>query len=334
MSNPRRKGWRFLAFFLLAAIGLGCHAQEGSTGSGQAYPKRPVRFVLTFGAPGGSPDTIARVIGAKLTDMWGMQVVIDPRPGAGGMLATEIVAKATPNGYTIILVSPSHVINASLHSKMPYDPVKDFVPVTQVAEVPNILSIYPGVPARSVKELIALAKTKPGSLSYGSAGIGSSQHLAGELFREMAGVDIVHVPYKVASAANLDLVAGRIQLAFAATSSVPHIRAGRLLGLAVTSAKRNAALPDLPTVAEAGLPGYEAAAWYGVLAPAGTPRPIISRLYADFAKAARLPEVREQLGKHAIESTISPTPAAFAAFLQKENSKWGLLVKKSGAKVE
>jgi len=309
-------------------------ATSATTGFADEYPKRPVRFVLTFGAPGGSPDTIARTASSKLTDLWGMQVVVDPRPGAGGMLATEIVSRATPDGYTIILVSPSHVINPALHAKMPFDSVKDFAPITQVAEVPNIVSIYPGVAARSVKELITLAKAKPGSLSYGSAGIGSSQHLAGELFREMAGINIVHVPYKVASAANLDLIAGRIQLAFAATSSVAHIRAGRLIGLAVTSARRNAAFPELPTVAEAGLPGYEAAAWYGVLAPASTPKSIITRLHKDFTMVLAQPDVRERLATQTIEAVTSASPAAFAQFLERQSSKWGALVRNSGAKVE
>ena len=300
----------------------------------QDFPKRPVRFVLTFGAPGGSPDTIARAVGARLTEMWGMQVVIDPRPGAGGMLATEIVARTTPDGYTIMLVSPSHVINPALHAKVAYDPFKDFAPVTQAAEVPNVLSIYPGVPARTMKDLIALAKAKPGSLSYGSAGTGSSQHLAGELFREMAGVNIVHVPYKVASTANLDLIAGRIQIAFAATSSLNFIRDGRLVGLAVTSARRNPALPELPTVAEAGLPGYEAAAWYGVLAPAGTPKAIIARLHRDFSDALAHPGVREKLAAQTIESVTSASPEAFLAFLRREHDKWGAVVRKSGAKAD
>jgi len=290
--------------------------------------------VLTFGAPGGSPDTIARAVGARLTEMWGMQVVIDPRPGAGGMLATEIVARTTPDGYTIMLVSPSHVINPALHAKVAYDPFKDFAPVTQAAEVPNVLSIYPGVPARTMKDLIALAKAKPGSLSYGSAGTGSSQHLAGELFREMAGVNIVHVPYKVASTANLDLIAGRIQIAFAATSSLNFIRDGRLIGLAVTSARRNPALPELPTVAEAGLPGYEAAAWYGVLAPAGTPKAIIARLHRDFSDALAHPGVREKLAAQTIESVTSASPEAFLAFLRREHDKWGAVVRKSGAKAD
>lgn len=310
---------------LVAGAGRG-HAQD--------FPKRPIRFVLTFGAPGGSPDTIARVVGARLTEMWGTQVVIDPRPGAGGMLATEIVARTNPDGYTILLVSPSHVINPSLHAKVAYDPFRDFAPVTQAAVVPNILSVHPGVPARSVKELIALARARPGALSYGSAGTGSSQHLAGELFREMAGVNIVHVPYKAASTANLDLIAGRIQVAFAATSSLAFIRDGRLVGLAVTSARRNAALPELPTVAEAGLPGYEAAAWYGVLAPAGTPRAIVTRLHRDFTAALAQPGVREKLATQTIEAVTSASPEAFTAFLRREHGKWAAMVSKSGAKVE
>lgn len=306
----------------------------GACEAAQDFPRRPVRFVLSFGAPGGSPDTIARVVGAKLTELWGVQVVIDPRPGAGGMLATELVAHTTPDGYTLILVSPSHVINPALHAKVAYDPFRDFAPITQAAEVPNVVSVNPGVPARSIKELIALAKAKPGTLSYGSAGIGSSQHLAGELFREMAGVNIVHVPYKAASTANLDLIAGRIQLAFAATTSLPYIRDGRLVGLAVTSRRRNAALPELPTVAEAGIPGYEAAAWYGVLAPAGTPRAIVARLHRDFTATLAQPEVREKLAAQTIEVTTSASPAAFEEFLHREQAKWSALVKKAGAKAD
>jgi tripartite-type tricarboxylate transporter receptor subunit TctC len=311
-----------------------CLAAWSAAAPAQDFPRRPVRLVLTFGAPGGSPDTIGRVVAAKLTEMWGMQVVVDPRPGAGGMLATELVAKATPDGYTLVLVSPSHVINPSLHAKVAYDPFRDFTPITQAAVVPNILSIHPGVPARGVKELIALARAKPGSLSYGSAGIGSSQHLAGELFREMAGVDIVHVPYKTANIANLDLIAGRIQVAFAATSSVAYIRDGRLAGLAVTSARRSPAFPALPTIAEAGLPGYEAAAWYGVLAPAGAPQAVVAKLHRDVSAALAQPDVREKLAVQAIEAVPSATPAAFATFLHREHDKWAALVRKSGAKVD
>jgi tripartite-type tricarboxylate transporter receptor subunit TctC len=323
---------RAIPGYALALAACLCCASGGAPA--QDFPKRPVRLVLTFGAPGGSPDTIARVTGAKLSEMWGVQVVVDPRPGAGGMLATELVAKATPDGYTLVLVSPSHVINPSLHAKVAYDPFRDFAPITQAAVVPNILSVHPGVPARSVKELIALAKAKPGSLSYGSAGTGSSQHLAGELFREMAGVDIVHVPYKTANTANLDLIAGRIQVAFAATSSVNFIRDGRLVGLAVTSGRRSPAFPALPTIAEAGLPGYEAAAWYGVLAPTGVPRPVIAKLHRDFGTALAQPDVREKLVAQAIEAVTSATPGDFTKFLRREHDKWAALVRKSGARVD
>jgi tripartite-type tricarboxylate transporter receptor subunit TctC len=309
-------------------------AALASAAAAQDYPKRPVRMVLTFGAPGGAPDTIARTLAPELAKLWGQQVVIDPRPGGGGMLATDIVSKATPDGYTLLLVSPSHVINPVLHAKMPFDAVKDFAAVSQVAEVPNILSIFPGVAARSVKELIALAKAKPGSLSYGSSGIGSSQHLAGELFKEMAGVDIVHVPYKVGTAANLDLITGRIQVAFASTTSVLHIKAGRLIGLGVTGAKRSRALPDVPTVAEAGVPGYEAAAWYGVLVPARTPNSIVAKLHTDLAKAARVPEVVHIQTQLMIEPAYSASPAEFDSFLGRERRKWGDIARKSGARID
>lgn len=305
-----------------------------SHGAAHDYPSRPVRIILSFGAPGGAPDTIARTLARKLSQMWGQQLVVDPRAGAGGIVGTEIAAKAAPDGYTIVLVSPSHTINASLHPKLPYDAMRDFSAITQLAEVPNVISMYPGLGVRTVKELIALAKAKPGTLSYGSAGIGSSQHLAGELFKEMAGIDLVHVPYKGAGAANIDLIAGRIQLAFGSTASIPHIRSGKLVGVAVTTARRSSALPDLPTVSEAGVSGYEAASWYGVLAPAGTARDIIMKLHADFVAAARMEDVGQLQRALAIEPTVSPTPASFAAFIEKERAKWSDLVRKSGAKAE
>jgi tripartite-type tricarboxylate transporter receptor subunit TctC len=314
------------AVVILAIIAGACCAQN--------FPTRPVRFVLSYGAPGGTPDIIARMLGARLTQLWERQVVIDPRPGGGGILAAEIVAGAAADGYTIFLVSPSHLINGALHPRLSYDPLTSFAAVTQVADVPNILSIHPSVSARSVRELIALAKAKPGSLAYGSAGTGSSQHLSGELFKKMAGVDIVHVPYKVATAAVIDLIAGRIQVAFASNSSLPHIRAGRLVALAVTSARRSSALPELPTIAESGVPGYEASGWYGVLAPARTPRAIIVRLHDDIARILREPEVRAQLAANTIEVAVSATPNDFNAFLVRESAKWSMLVKESGAKAD
>ena len=317
-----------------AAAALALLAALASAASAQTYPTRPVRMVLTFGAPGGAPDTIARTLAPELAKLWGHQLVVDPRPGGAGMLATDIVSKASADGYTILLVSPSHVINPALHSKMPFDPVRDFVAITQVAEVPNILTVHPAVAARSVKELIALAKAKPGALSYASSGTGSSQHLSGELFREMAGIDIVHIPYKTGAAANLDLIAGRVQVGFASTTSVPHIRAGKLVALGVTSAKRNSAVPDVPTVSEAGLPGYEAAAWYGVLAPAKTPPAIVKQLHGDLRKTGQTPEVVQVQKQLMIEPTFSASPAEFDAFLARERRKWGEIVRKSGAKID
>jgi tripartite-type tricarboxylate transporter receptor subunit TctC len=298
------------------------------------YPKRPVRLVLSFGAPGGAPDTIARTLAPKLSELWGQQLVIDPRQGAGGIVGTEIAAKSAADGYTLVLVSPSHAINPALHAKMPYDSVRDFVPVTQLAETANILLANPTVPARTVKELIALAKAKPATLAYGSAGVGSSQHLAGELLKELAGINLVHVPYKAASAVNVDLIAGRIQLAIGSTAAIPHVRSGKLIALGVATTRRTPALPDVPTISEAGVPGYEAAAWYGVLAPAGTPRAIITKLHRDFATAAQNPEVRQQQAALAIQPTISDSPAAFGAFIERERQKWAALVKKTGAKAD
>src|SRR5687768_15052314 len=220
-----------LAVLLAAALACGAVCA-------QQYPTKPVRFILPFGAPGGAPDTIARMLAPKLSDALGQQVVVEPRVGAGGTIGTEVVANATPDGYTVLLTSPSHAINATLYRKLPYDPVADFTPISLLAEVPNILVIHPSLPARSVKELIALARARPGSLNYGSAGSGSSQHLAGELFKKMAGVSMVHIPYKGGGAVVIDLISGQLQVTFGSTTSLPGIRSGRLIALAVTTAKR------------------------------------------------------------------------------------------------
>jgi tripartite-type tricarboxylate transporter receptor subunit TctC len=334
MFPTNRPGQRSLRVLSSLVTAVAFAVMSDAAHCADDFPVRPVRFVLTYGAPGGTPDIIGRTVGAKLTQAWGRQVVVDPRPGGGGILAAEIVAAAAPDGYTILLVSPSHLINGALHAKLSYDPLKSFAPITQVADVPNILSVHPSLAARSVKELIALAKASPGALSYGSAGTGSSQHLSGELFKKMTGVDIVHVPYKVASAAVIDLLAGRIHVMFASNSSLPQIRAGRIVGLAVTSAKRSAALPDLPTVAESGVPGYEAAGWYGIVAPARTPAQIVNRIRDTIAKMLLEPQTREQLAVNTIDVIISPAPAAFGRFLEKENVKWGSLVRESGAKID
>jgi len=318
---------------LIAVAGLAAAVPAIVDAQAQAYPNRPVRLVLAFGAPGGAPDTIARSLGPRLTEAWGQQVVVDPRTGAGGTIATDIVAKAPADGYTILLASPSHAINTSLYRKLPYDSIRDFAPISQVADVPNILSVHPSVPARTVKDLIAVARAKPGTLNYGSAGSGSSQHLAGELFAKMAGVSMVHVPYKGGGAVVIDLVSGQVQLTFGSATSLPHIRAGRIIALGITSAKRSPNLPDLPTIAETALPGYEASAWYGFLAPARTPPAIVAKLQEAIARALREPDVRDRFAFMTIDP-VGSTPEAFAKFLVAETTKWGALVKESGARVD
>lgn len=303
-----------------------------TSSAAEAWPTRPVRWVLSFGAPGGTPDLIARLTAPKLSEMWGKQVVIDPRSGAGGVVGTEIAAKAPNDGHTILLVSPAHAINPSMNRSLPYDSVKDFEPVTKLAEVPNILTVYPPLGVRNPRELAALAKAKPGYITFGSAGVGSSQHLAGELFRKMAGVNMVHIPFKGGAAVVIDLVAGRVHVTFGSNTSLPHIRAGRLNAIAVTTLKRSPAMPEIPTMDESGYPGYEAAAWYGMLVPARTSPAIIAKLHRDFSTVLQLPEVREALGSNTIDTAPSPTPKHFAAFLAAETSKWGALVRETGAK--
>lgn len=317
---------RTLASGLLLAASTIAHGADN-------WPTRPVRLVLSFGAPGGAPDLIARLSAPRLTDLWGKQVVVDPRSGAGGVLGTDIAAKAPPDGHTMVIVSPAHAINPALR-KLPYDSVKDFTPVTKLAEVPNILTIYPQVGAKNAQEMAALAKAKPGAYSYGSAGVGSSQHLAGELFRKVAGINILHVPYKGGGAVVLDLIAGRVQLTFGSATSLPHIRAGRLRALAVTTLKRSPALADIPSMHESGYPGFEAAAWYGLMLPARTPQAIVNKLHKDFSAVLMQAEIRDQLLGDTIDPAPSATPKAFAEFLAMETTKWGALVRETGAKAE
>ena len=298
-----------------------------------SWPTRPVRLVLSFGAPGGTPDLIARHCAPKLTEMWGKQVVVDPRSGAGGVLGTDIAAKAPPDGHTMVVVSPAHAINPAFR-KLPYDSVKDFEFVTKLVDVPNILAIFPGINVKNAQELAALAKAKPGAYSYGSAGVGSSQHLSGELFRKMAGINIQHVPYKGGAAVVLDLIAGRVHMTFGSATSIPHIRAGRLKALAVTTLKRSPAMADIPTMHESGYPNYEAAVWYGLLVPARTPQHIVAKLHRDFGTVLRSPEVRDPLLADTIEPAPSETPKAFISFLAAETTKWGALVRETGARPE
>lgn len=294
------------------------------------YPTKPIRLIVGF-APGGGTDTTARAMSQKLTDALGQQVVVDNRPGAAGNIAAEIVSKATPDGYTLLMGTIAALsINPSLYSRLPFDPIRDFAPITQAVDSTNILSLHPSVPVGSVKELIALAKAKP--LNYGSSGVGGTGHLAGELFNTMAGVKMTHVPYKGGGPAMIDLVGGQVQLVFAtAASAVPQIKGGRIKGIAVTTAKRSALMPNLPTISEAGLPGFEANNWYGVLAPAKTPRPIIMRLNSEITKVLAMPDVKNFLFNQGLDPAPG-TPEKFGAYIKSETAKWAKVVKDSGAK--
>ncbi len=299
----------------------------------QQYPARPIRLIVGF-TPGGGTDTVARVIGIKVGDSLGQTIVIDNRPGAGGNIATEIVARSTPDGYSLIMVSGSHAINPSLHKKLGYDPVKDFSPICQVAMSQYILTVALSLAANSVNELVALAKAKPGQLNYASAGNGSPPHLAAELFKSMTGTDIVHVPFKGTAPVMTAILGGQIQLTFANMgASLPQIRARKLRGLAVSGAVRSPAVSELPTVTEAGVPGFEATGWYGVLAPAGTPKPIVNKLYKEIIKALDSREVKDRLAAEGLEIT-SGSPEQFTAYIKTEIMKWAKVVKFAGMRLD
>ena len=295
----------------------------------QKFPTKSIRLVIGF-APGGGTDTTARALSAKLAASLGEQVVVDNRPGHSGTIAADIVAKATPDGHTVLLGTIALVVNPSLSEKMPFDTLKDLAPVTRAADSTNILVVHPSVAAKSVKELIALAKSKP--VNGGSSGIGGTGHLAIELFNLQAGTKITHVPYKGGGPAMVDLLGGQIQLIFAtAASSIGHIKAGKIRPLAVTTAKRSALVPDLPTIAEAGLPGYEANNWNGFFVPAKTPRPIISRLNKEITAALNSPDIKDTLFKQGLDAAPS-TPEDFAAYMKSEMAKWAKVIKSAGIK--
>jgi tripartite-type tricarboxylate transporter receptor subunit TctC len=298
------------------------------------YPTKPIRFIVPF-PPGGGNDTIARTIGQKITEAWGTQVVIDNRAGAGGVIGAELAAKAAPDGYTLLLGGVATLaILPNLHSKLPYDPVRDFAPISLAAIAPLIVVVHPSVAARSIKELIALAKAKPGTLNFASNGKGGSSHLAAELFKLMAGVDMVHVPYKGLTPALIDLIAGQVQLMFSSTVAIlPQVKTGKLRGLATTGAKRLSATPELPTVAEAGVPGYEAASWYGLLAPAGTPQAIVTRLNTEVVRIVALPDVRNRMALEGADP-IGGTAGQFAAHIKAERARMAKVIKESGAQFE
>ncbi|MBK6394839.1 MAG: tripartite tricarboxylate transporter substrate binding protein [Betaproteobacteria bacterium] len=299
-----------------------------------AFPTRPIRIVVPF-PPGGTTDILARAAAQKMAEAWKEQAVVDNRPGAGGNIGAELVAKAPADGYTMLMGTVgTHSINASLYAKMPYDHVRDFAPVILVAAVPNVLVVHPSVPVNSVAELIAYAKANPGKLNFASSGSGTSIHLAGELFKVMAGVQMTHVPYKGSAPAIADLVGGQVQLMFDnLPSALPQIKAGRLRALGVTSAQRAPALPDVPTIAESGLPGYEASSWFGLLAPAGTPQDVVAKVNGEVARWLASPEAKEKLLSQGANAA-GGTPEDFVRHIAAETAKWQQVVKASGAKVD
>ncbi|MGZ5232059.1 MAG: tripartite tricarboxylate transporter substrate binding protein [Burkholderiales bacterium] len=297
------------------------------------YPGKPLRLIVPF-PPGGGTDTLARVYGQKLGDALGQQVIIDNRPGGGTNIGAEIAAKALPDGYTALMGNIAHAINVTLYSKLAYDLVRDFAPVSLLASTPNILVVHPSIPAKTVKELIVLARSRPGQLDYASSGSGSSSHLAAELFSSMTEIKMTHIPYKGGGPAVVALAGGQVSVGFATTPSVVgHIKSGKLRGLAVTTAQRSPSTPDLPTISEAGVPGYDAGTWYGLLVPAGTPREIVIRLHTESLKLLKQPDVKERLDSAGFE-VIGNTPEQFAAFIRAEIDKWARVVKASGARAE
>jgi tripartite-type tricarboxylate transporter receptor subunit TctC len=302
------------------------------TALAQTYPAKPIRLIIPF-PPGGSADTIARLLAQEMSNGLGQPVVAENRPGAGGNIGVDVVAKSTPDGYTIGLAAAGAlVINQHLMGKLPYDPVKDLAPVSKLADIPIVVAVANSTPAGSVQDLIAAAKAKPGGLSFGSAGNGTAMHLSGELFKQMAGVDMTHVPYKGSAPAVTDLVSGQLPVAFVdLVSALPQIRAGRVKGLAVASGKRTITAPDLPTIAEAGVPGYDAVGWFGLIAPAGTPRDIVAKLNAETVRIMALPEVRDRALATGAEPATG-TADEFVAFIATELPKWERVVKASGAK--
>ena len=325
---------RFALGSIASAVVLGAGLLGGTSALAQAYPTKPVTIIVPFAA-GGTTDILARIIGQALTAELGQSVVVDNRAGAGGNIGGQAAAKAAPDGHTLFMGTVgTHAINASLYKKMPFDPVKDFAPLTRVANVPNLLVANPAQPYKSVKDLIAYAKANPGKVNFGSSGNGSSIHLSGELFKSRAKVDIQHVPYKGSAPAVTDLLGNQIGIMFDnMPSAIQHVRSGKLVPLAVTTAKRSPELPNVPTIAEAGVPGYEATSWFGMFAPAGTPAPVLAKLNAAIVKVLAQPDVKKKINEQGAE-VYSETPEQFAAFIQAESVKWGKVVKESGASLD
>ena len=323
-----RSGMKSAGHVIAAALLL-----TGGAQAQQDYPAKPIRIVVPS-SPGGGTDILARQIAQKLTERWGQQVVVENRPGAGQMIGIELVARAAPDGYTLALTASPLALNTVLYKKVPYDPIRDFAPISQIAALPNMVVTHPALPVRTMRELIALAKARPGQLVYASSGIGTGPHLAMELLLSITGAKMEHVPYKGTNPGMIDTMAGQVQVLMSTLlPPLPHIRSGRLRPLAITGAKRVVSLPDVPTVAESGVPGYEVMQWYGFVAPAHTPREVIVKLHAEISNILKSAEVRDKLAADGAEA-VGSTPEQFATFIQSEIDKWTKVVKTAGIRVE
>jgi len=299
----------------------------------QTYPARPVRMVIPFSA-GGAADVPGRILMQKVSEALGHQVVVDNRPGAGSTIGAELVAKAPPDGYTLLMISNTHFVSAALHKKLVYDAVGDYAPVTQVTTAPNVIVVHPSLPVKTIRELIALAKAKPGKIDYASSGNGSTQHLTGALFCKMAGIDMTHIPYRGSGPVTADLLSGQVTVGFPGIAGMlAHIKAGKLRALAVTGTKRSPELPDLPTVAQAGVKGYDVTAWFGVAGPKGMPRDIVLKLHTELLRVLKNPDVQKLLLTAGQEVAWQETPELFGEMLKVESAKWARMVKESGAQV-
>jgi tripartite-type tricarboxylate transporter receptor subunit TctC len=332
--NPTRFYLRHSPFAIRHGISAVLAAALVAPAAAQQYPAKPIRFVIPF-APAGANDVIGRMVGTKLGEVLGQPMIMDNRGGAGGSIGVELAAKSPPDGYTLVLGNIATLaVNPTLYTKLPYDPVKDLQPVSLAARSPQVLVVHPSLPVKSVKQLIALARAKPGSLVYASGGNGSGAHLTAEYFKLLTKTQMVHIPYKGLGPAYVDLLAGQIQVIFGGVTGVgPHIKSGRARPLGVTGAARVPAFPDIPTIAEAGVPGYDVTLWYGVLAPTGTPTAIVKRLHAAMATALQSPDLKERLFNSGAEPALSE-PEAFRAFIKAEIGRWAPIIRASGARID
>lgn len=319
---------RLIAWLAIALAAIAC-----ASANAQVYPAKSIRFIVPYSA-GSATDALARLLAQRMSESFNQQVVVDDQPGANGIPASAAVAKAAPDGYTIIMIAANHVVNASLYSKLPFDPIRDFKPIERIAFAPFILTVHPSVPARNLRELIAFAKAHPGELNYGSPSNGSPAHLATELLKTMTGINMVHIPYKAAAQAQADLIGGQIPVMFVvASAAIPQIQAGKLRALGVTTSQRLRQVPDIPTVSEAGAPGFEMVSWIGLAGPAGLPPDITAKLANEAIHIVGLPDVRNRIHGLGLEISLMPS-AEFAAYMAKEQSRWGEVVRRAGARLD